>query len=594
MNYFETLKKWLTTNKAEIVIAHDNSVPAFSRIWNATINCKKFKNAVSVGSIANEIYGANEIPNVCVALQSLTHAEIDNFMNDADVNDKLPIIYYATTDKFNAFIGKYILRTFSNDRKKVYMYKKFDGDRLISLHPLDDSLENFFDQLDCDNRLNEFQQAFIDEFNNDYDFFEQFCGHKLDSSGKPINDANGRPLLIQPDVVKFIIDILPKVSFTISEFPEVLSNDPNVPGFSNIYFNDLLQMKIGRIDTITEWLNSRFRPDQIDIIEKIIARSLIAHAPDIHGLYIYDANGENGKSTLLNALQYGYQKLNIKCCNMTLSGIDDKHSYVQYFGASVAFNADVKQPNFIQTDLYHHVTGGDAVTIDPKGGTPFLANVKVTPILAGNISIQFDIDKNHMSRRIFFIVMHDPDAAYLNKHTVMINGRRCWKNQHSFAQAIKDEITDWMVYCFKKHYSYNLQQNSIVESDAIREETNSICGENAMIEENIILKALGTYFDITGDVNDGVATEDLFGMFMDGTISLKQVKVETSWGKSAIKKAIMNKIKEIVPNVDVNDFYKKERHNGQRKFYIHGIRKINAAIENKRFVKNAQTEDDFT
>ena len=115
-----------------------------------------------------------------------------------------------------------------------------------------------------------------------------------------------------------------------------------------------------------------------------------------------------------------------------------------------------------------------------------------------------------------------------------------------------------------------------------------------MIEENIILKALGSYFDITGDINDGVATEDLFGMFMDGTISLKQVKVETPWGKAAIKKTIMNKIKEIAPNVDINDFYKKERHNGQRKFYIHGIRKIDATLENKRFVKNAQTEDDFT
>ena len=99
MNYFETLKKWITTNKAEIVIAPDNSVPAFSRIWNATINCKKFKNPVSVGSIANEIYGADEIPNVCMALQSLTHEEIDNFMNDTDVNDKLPIIYYKSTDK---------------------------------------------------------------------------------------------------------------------------------------------------------------------------------------------------------------------------------------------------------------------------------------------------------------------------------------------------------------------------------------------------------------------------------------------------------------------------------------------------------------
>lgn len=577
MNYIDILKNWITTNKAEIVIAPDNSVPAFSRIWNATINCKKFKNPVSVGSIANEIYGADEIPNVCMALQSLTHEEIDNLMNDTDVNDKLPIIYYKSTDKFNAFIGKYILRTFSNDRKKVYMYKKFDGDRLISLHRLDDELQDFFDQLDCDNRLTEFQQAFIDEFNNDYDFFEQFCGHKLDSSGKPIKDVNGRPLLIQPDVVKFIIDILPKVSFTISPFPEVLSNDPNVAGFSNIYFNDLLSMKIGRIDTITEWLNSRFRPDQIDIIEKVIARSLIAHAPDIHGLYIYDPDGENGKSTLLNALAAAYKKLNIKCCNMTLSGIDDKHSYVQYFGASVAFNADVKSPNFIMTDLYHHVTGGDMVTIDPKGGTPFEANVKVTAILAGNIPIQFETDKNHMARRIFFVPMHKPSDDYMARNTIMIDGKRVWKNQGEFSKIIKDEAFDWMVNCFKKHYSYNLQQNSIVQSDAMMTETIDICGENNNIEENLIIRALENHIEITADINDYLVLEDLYALIMNGTISMPQIKISNNNDKKKVKNAIIKEIMLCDPVHNTDELSSRISIKGRKRKIIRGIKLVDNA-----------------
>ena len=576
--YMDEIIKWVKNNKAELIInpSHDVNPPS-ARIFNATITCKKYKTPQSLGSLlSGEIFDKSLLGEIYAELNNLTHDEIDKYLATDSETDN-PFIFYNSSQLFDKFIRRYILFTFSDDRKLIYMYKKYVDDRLISLHRLDDNLEDFFTQLRRDKRLTEFKKAFVEEFNNDYDFFAQFCPHKLDSAGKQITDANGRPMLIRPDINKFILEIVPSVEFEISPFPEVLSNDRNIPGFSNIYFDDLLNMQVGDISTITDWLNSRFRPDQIDIIEKVIARSLIAHAPDIHGLYIYDPDGENGKSTLLNALQYGYQKLNIKCCNMTLSGIDDKHSYVQYFGASVAFNADVKSPSFIQTDLYHHVTGGDAVTIDPKGGTPFLANVKVTAILAGNIPIQFETDKNHMSRRIFFIVMHKPDEEYLNKNMVMINGQRCWKKQHSFAQAIKDEITDWMVYCFKKHYAYDLLENTIVPSNEMKEEMQSICGQNSLIEENIIIKALNQHFYFTANVNDTVATEDLYGMFMDGTISLKQVKVETSWGKNAIKKAIISYLKEMDPNIDENEIFKRVRIKNRRKVIVCGIKLKNSA-----------------
>ncbi|WP_152605785.1 MULTISPECIES: hypothetical protein [Bacteria] len=576
-NYIDKIFEWLKTNKAELIInsSHDITPPA-SRIFNATVTCKKFKNPQTLGTLlATEIFDASQLADIYSTLNNLSHDEIDK-LSISNCEADAPEIYYTATERFNVFIRRYILCTFSDDRKQIYMYKKYVDDRLISLHKLDDNLEDFFKHLRLDRRLSEFQESFVKEFNEDYEFFKQFCAHKLDSAGKQITDANGNPMLIRPDVDKFISDIVPRVDFEISPFPEVLSNDRNVAGFSNIYFDDLLSKKIGRIDTITEWLHSRFRPDQIDIIEKVIARSLIAYAPDLHGLYIYDPDGENGKSTLLNALQHGYQKLNIKCCNMTLSGIDDKHSYVQYFGASVAFNADVKSPNFIQTDLYHHVTGGDAVTIDPKGGTPFLANVKVTPILAGNIPIQFDTQKNHMTRRIFFIQMHKPDEEYMNKHIVIIKGQRCWKNQHSFAQAIENEITDWMVYCFKKHYSYNLLENTIVASDEIKEEMQSICGQNSLIEENIILKALNQHFYFTANMNDYITTEDLYGMFMDGTISLRQVKVENTWGKSAIKRAIVSQLQEIDPKLDENEIFKRVRIKNRRVFIFCGIKLKNA------------------
>lgn len=577
MNYLEIIKQWLSVNKAEIIISQEhNDMPA-ARLFGATVTCKKYKNPMSLSSLLSEIFDNNELVSVMTSINTLTNDDIDKFINTTDDTDKTPNIFYSATDKFNAFISRYILCTFSNDRKKVYMYKKYVDDRLISLHKLDDDLEDFFTQLEQDDRLIEFQESFVKEFNNDYEFFSQFCGHKLNSAGKQITDANGSPMLIQPDIKKFISDILPNVSFKKSPFPEVLSNDPNVAGFSNIYFDDLLSMKIGRIDTITEWLNSRFRPDQIDIIEKVIARSVIAHAPDLHGLYIYDPDGENGKSTLLNALAAAYKKLNIKCCNMTLSGIDDKHSYVQYFGASVAFNADVKSPNFIMTDLYHHVTGGDMVTIDPKGGMPFEANVKVTAILAGNIPIQFETDKNHMARRIFFIPMHKPSDEYIAKNTIMIDGKRVWKDQATFSKTIEEQAYDWMVNCFKKHYTYNLLENSIVQSDAMWEDTVDMCGENYSIEENLILRALENHVAITTDMNDYIILEDLYALIMNGTISVPQIKLSSPTDRKKVKSAILNEILKLDSIHDVKDICTRKLIKNKKRKIIRGIKLVDNA-----------------
>ena len=595
MKYLESIKKWLANNKAEIIIDSNHANIPAQRLFTATVNCKKYKTPVPLASLVNEIFAPTELVSAMTELNSLSNTDIDALIATTDKTDEPQRIFFDATQRFNEFIGKYIMLTFSQDRKQIYMYKKYEGDRFISLHKLDDDLEDFFTQLLQDNRVTEFEQAYVDEFNNDYEFFSQFCSHKLDSAGKQLIGSNGNPLLIRPDVDKFINDILPRVAFDISPFPEVLSNDRNVPGFSNIYFDDLLNMQIGDISTITDWLNSRFRPDQIDIIEKVIARSLIAHAPDIHGLYIYDPDGENGKSTLLNALAAAYKKLNIKCCNMTLSGIEDKHSYVQYFGASVAFNADVKSPNFIQTDLYHHVTGGDLVTIDPKGGMPFEANVKVTAILAGNIPIQFDTSKHHMQRRIFFIPMHKPDEDYIARNTVFIDGKREWKNQEEFAKTINEQAYDWMVRCFQKHYAYNLQQNSIVQSKKMDDDTIEYCGENTNIEMNMITGAMHDYINVTLDMNDFIVPEDLYMLFLNKTIYVPMLNVMNNLHKSKIKNALINEILsyEGAENLNSNDLEDRRLVKGKYRRVICGVKLVNHATEDSlmhRFKENTQSD----
>ena len=595
MKYLESIKKWLANNKAEIIIDSNHANIPAQRLFTATVNCKKYKTPVPLASLVNEIFAPTELVSAMTELNSLSNTDIDALIATTDKTDEPQRIFFDATQRFNEFIGKYIMLTFSQDRKQIYMYKKYEGDRFISLHKLDDDLEDFFTQLLQDNRVTEFEQAYVDEFNNDYEFFSQFCAHKLDSAGKQLIGSNGNPLLIRPDVDKFINDILPRVAFDISPFPEVLSNDRNVPGFSNIYFDDLLNMQIGDISKITDWLNSRFRPDQIDIIEKVIARSLIAHAPDIHGLYIYDPDGENGKSTLLNALAAAYKKLNIKCCNMTLSGIEDKHSYVQYFGASVAFNADVKSPNFIQTDLYHHVTGGDLVTIDPKGGMPFEANVKVTAILAGNIPIQFDTSKHHMQRRIFFIPMHKPDEDYIARNTVFIDGKREWKNQEEFAKTINEQAYDWMVRCFQKHYAYNLQQNSIVQSKKMDDDTIEYCGENTNIEMNMITGAMHDYINVTLDMNDFIVPEDLYMLFLNKTIYVPMLNVMNNLHKSKIKNALINEILsyEGAENLNSNDLEDRRLVKGKYRRVICGVKLVNHATEDSlmhRFKENTQSD----
>lgn len=577
-NALEQLRIWLEKNTADITFYDLRDGDDYSdKIFNAIVVTKKI-NGQSIATLAKEIWP--DVMSATREIGKLSDTEIDTFVKNFTEVANEPVVQsmITATDTFEKFIGKYIMFAYSEDDgtpKKVYFYKRYISGVLKGIFQLTDLDKNeprdFRNLLERDDRLEEFEKDWKDECMNDYDFFKQFCPCRY-KNGKEIVDKSGNPQLIYPEAYQFLYTDIQNVKMKPEEFPRALSNNPNKPAFSVIDLNYLSTYKPGDTSVVDEWMTSRLRNDQIDIIKKILARTLIADAPDLHGLYIRDESGERGKSTFINALDKAYTKLGLKTCNMTLAGQTDKHSYVQYLGASIAFNADVKSPNFIQTDLYHHVTAGDIVTIDPKGGMPFKAYIKVTPILAGNEPIQYDSDKHHMDRRIAYIEMQQVDEEYKKRHTVMINGIRCWKNQKTFAEQFTAQMYDWLIKAYQENINYNLAENSIVLSKEINEDTEGLCIEAKETINSLIIDSLSAYFEFTGNQADELKSTEITKLFANNTIRINNFNISNNFDMCKLKNAIQKHLENL--HAITFTTYKRKKINNHRDFYFIGLKKI--------------------
>ena len=107
MKYLESIKKWLATNKAEIIIDTNHSDIPAQRLFTATVNCKKYKTPVPLASLVNEIFEPTELLSAMTELNSLGNKDIDALIATTDKSDEPQRIFIDATQRFNEFISKY-------------------------------------------------------------------------------------------------------------------------------------------------------------------------------------------------------------------------------------------------------------------------------------------------------------------------------------------------------------------------------------------------------------------------------------------------------------------------------------------------------
>lgn len=527
--------------------------------YTKAVGTHKKGSDASVSTILGEIDPAISFVDFSELIDNITDDEYEYLMDKCYVDpDEVKIKLldaekFALTDsEFNALFGPYIHIAYTPDRKIQFFYKRVENGRCIGLVHLSSSRDTFFDvnelqeQLIIDRRINDFENHIDYIYNNNKGFRDAILSFYED-----YEDTN-----IVMTKMKFFETILKNTDFKPAEFPKLLSNDASDVAFANINLDEI-KNTIGPTNIIDNWLTSRFRPDQIELLKQVIAKVLISGAPDIRGVYIYDPDGKHGKSTLLDALQYGFEKLNISCCNMTTDGAD-KHQFVQYFGKLVCFNADVKNPNFVQTGLFHQVTSNDLVTIDGKGQQPFAAHIKVTPFLAGNIMIELDTSKDHMMRRIVMLEMQPVASDYIKTQMHLVNGKMVWNNAADFANQFKEQMPNFICKCYRDTLKYDLAQNEIIPSEDIK--TDMIeCDTTSDVIEKAVDMFIKDLLDVTGNFGDEVSFADICYYFQNGyktkeVVGALQIDkiidhtfkgdAKTPWGKNKIKQILVDKVKD--------------------------------------------------
>lgn len=321
-------------------------------------------------------------------------------------------------------------------------------------------------------------------------------------------------------------ELLPSIlmSSELYGFPKLVSNDSQTPAF---FYFDLKHLSMNnkniedKYPTIKNWLNAYFNDIQISVLKRLITIPFIEDQETCIGLYIQDMNGNSGKSTFYNAFAEYLSKTSPGCHTaMNMGSMIDKHKYQAFVGKIICFEQDVKNPNLVNTDVYHKITTGDNVLIDPKGKTPYTAKVKVRPFMSGNISLEVDTTASHMHRRLAILTTTpNPSKLYTDKYAkkdvdnnvIKISNNISWKEPTLFVKKFNEEFKYFIASCFQEWdkpldgmiYNYkvdklelpielqeNLINNSMTDDD---EEINNLIHEYFIVDEcGFIIKSDAT------------------------------------------------------------------------------------------------------
>lgn len=101
-------------------------------------------------------------------------------------------------------------------------------------------------------------------------------------------------------------------------------------------------------------------------------------------LYLYDPNGEGGKSTILNVLGEVFGNSFVAINNSFVGGEAARWLLGNLLGRRLVVWPDCKNTKFCMSELLRNITSGDSVTVEYKGKQPFTSKMYLKFIISSN------------------------------------------------------------------------------------------------------------------------------------------------------------------------------------------------------------------
>lgn len=117
-------------------------------------------------------------------------------------------------------------------------------------------------------------------------------------------------------------------------------------------------------------------------------------------LYLYDPNGQGGKSTVIRVIGDVLGNAFCALSNQVVSGEAQRWLHSMLYGRRLAGWSDCKNPKFCMSELVRNITSGDPVVVEAKGEAPFTTTMRLKLIIGSNVPPEISDEGANNSRLI--------------------------------------------------------------------------------------------------------------------------------------------------------------------------------------------------
>jgi len=267
-------------------------------------------------------------------------------------------------------------------------------------------------------------------------------------------------------------------------------------------YHKILEVKHTKSDEesfLTKWLKNRLTPGEIKILQAWVFAVYDSKNRGRQILWIYDPEGNSGKSTFFNAVFRDLMN------NQLVYAVDKADtSFGGRFDASAYYDKrlmlvpDCKNRKVVKYGTIHQLTGGDQMKVEFKGARSFSFRPALKILIGSNEPPEIDLSARHEKTRIIVlnwklnekalheIVYHDKNGNILRDKM----GEPIFHGDSTLEDRLHDSLPEFLGEC-KAAYTELCNDRNTINPEAAMDNLYNIADDNGQFYDDFF----DTYFE---------------------------------------------------------------------------------------------------
>ena len=300
-------------------------------------------------------------------------------------------------------------------------------------------------------------------------------------------DVNNKEVDLTTSIINNITLLRTKENTVRSNAIKPYSNDMNVAAMHHLDLNSVIDNS--RASTVcNEYLANRLPASQIECFKAFIWSAYNANNVSRQVVYVYDPNGNSGKSVFFKAIFKPLRDIDaVDSAGKTFTGDFGMESC---YNARVLIIPDNKNKQILRSQLIHQLTGGDEILVNSKNVRQFTFTPHLSIWTHSNILPTIDVAATHERTRIalFHFILNDKakKEIYLTdengKLIIDSNGYYVQKGDSTFYDKLVADVPFFLAEC-KKAYEKLCVSNGDINTLSIADNVTQLMDADARIIE---------------------------------------------------------------------------------------------------------------